>query len=92
MVVISICLCIVICVCVISFTEYKKHELNVYDKSCGKEDTITLINVINLIHSFYLKTIVDVDKEKTWIDKELVENFIDNIDDVTDNSIKDYDK
>ena len=39
MTVISICLCIVICVCVISFKEYKKYELYVYDNYSNKEDT-----------------------------------------------------
>lgn len=92
MTVISICLCVVICVCVISFKEYKKYELHVYDNCSNKEDTQTLINVINLIHSFYIKTIVNNDKERSWVDKELIEDFINNIDNVTDDSIKDYDK
>lgn len=92
MTVISICLCVVICVCVISFKEYKKYELHVYDNYSNKEDTQTLINVINLIHSFYIKTIVTNDKERSWVDKELIEDFINNIDNVTDDSIKDYDK
>ena len=92
MTVISICLCIVICVCLISFKEYKKYELHVYDNYSNKEDTQTLINVINIIHSFYLKTIDDNNKKRTWVDKELIEDFINNIDNVTDNSIKDYEK
>lgn len=92
MTVISICLCVVICVCVISFKEYKKYELHVYDNYSNKEDTQTLINVINLIHSFYIKTVMNDDKERSWVDKELIEDFINNIDNVTDDSIKDYDK
>lgn len=92
MTVISICLCVVICVCVISFKEYKKYELHVYDNYSNKEDTQTLINVINIIHSFYLKTIDDNNKEKTWVDKKFIEDFINTIDNITDNSIKDYEK
>ena len=35
---------------------------------------------------------VNDDKERSWVDKELIEDFINNIDNVTDDSIKDYDK